>query len=615
MNPVEVMTSESQERMLAIVTPENLDEVLALCQRWEIRASVIGRVTDTGRFRVYDGLFDAVGVPGANPPPPRGDDAAGGVVGPQPVADVPIGSLGDGPRLRPPARRARRPRRACTPTIPAPVLAQRFPRGHRPLGRAARAARVAEHRRQVVGVPPVRPPAVPQHRGRARWRRQPCCGSRAPPRALALSTDGKARFCALDPRTGAPARGARSGAQPRVRGRGAQGAGELPQLRQPGAPRGDVAVLRGRRRHERRVPRARHPRRRRQRQLLQRVARRRHRPDAGGRRGRPHRRAAPRPPPGPVLRDGDRIVLLGHTEPELGGSEWADLHGLRGGTPPVADLDGRAAAARARRRARRRDAMVTGVHDCSDGGLAVALAEMAIAGGCGFTVASRSELVPSLAWFSESASRVVVLSVAAGRPTTSSSGPAAADVPAQRLGDAGGDRLVADGAFAVPLADADPRLARRPPDRPRPSAAPARWDWPGIDPVECGVDLGVRGRLAAVNDPQIGHACGVFGVYAPGQPVAHLTYLGLYALQHRGQESAGIAVSDGETITVSKDMGLVTQVFDERRLAPLAGPPRDRAHPLLHHRVEQLAQRAAGVPLGRRRRLRARPQRQPHQHR
>jgi amidophosphoribosyltransferase len=66
-------------------------------------------------------------------------------------------------------------------------------------------------------------------------------------------------------------------------------------------------------------------------------------------------------------------------------------------------------------------------------------------------------------------------------------------------------------------------------------------------------------------------ACGVFGVYAPGQPVAHLTFLGLYALQHRGQESAGIAVSDGETITVIKDMGLVAQVFDERRLAPLEG--------------------------------------------
>ena len=66
-------------------------------------------------------------------------------------------------------------------------------------------------------------------------------------------------------------------------------------------------------------------------------------------------------------------------------------------------------------------------------------------------------------------------------------------------------------------------------------------------------------------------ACGVFGVFAPGQPVAHLTFLGLYALQHRGQESAGMAVGDGGTIVVDKDMGLVTNVFNDRRLAPLQG--------------------------------------------
>ena len=66
-------------------------------------------------------------------------------------------------------------------------------------------------------------------------------------------------------------------------------------------------------------------------------------------------------------------------------------------------------------------------------------------------------------------------------------------------------------------------------------------------------------------------ACGVFGIYAPGKQVAHLTYLGLYALQHRGQESAGMAVSDGDTITVVKDMGLVSHAFDERTLVPLQG--------------------------------------------
>lgn len=66
-------------------------------------------------------------------------------------------------------------------------------------------------------------------------------------------------------------------------------------------------------------------------------------------------------------------------------------------------------------------------------------------------------------------------------------------------------------------------------------------------------------------------ACGVFGIHAPGTPVAQLTFDGLYALQHRGQESAGMAVSDTETITVVKDMGLVTNVFDERTLSSLLG--------------------------------------------
>jgi amidophosphoribosyltransferase len=66
-------------------------------------------------------------------------------------------------------------------------------------------------------------------------------------------------------------------------------------------------------------------------------------------------------------------------------------------------------------------------------------------------------------------------------------------------------------------------------------------------------------------------ACGVFGVYAPGRSVAHLTFDGLFALQHRGQESAGMAVCDGDAITVMKDMGLVTTVFDERKLSGLRG--------------------------------------------
>ncbi|HEY0535717.1 MAG TPA: amidophosphoribosyltransferase [Actinoplanes sp.] len=82
------------------------------------------------------------------------------------------------------------------------------------------------------------------------------------------------------------------------------------------------------------------------------------------------------------------------------------------------------------------------------------------------------------------------------------------------------------------------------------------------------------GRLTDDLDPQERgpqDACGVFGVWAPEEEVAKLTYFGLFALQHRGQEAAGIAVSDGSGVVVYKDLGLVSQVFDEPTLASLRG--------------------------------------------
>src|SRR5438128_8374557 len=91
--------------------------------------------------------------------------------------------------------------------------------------------------------------------------------------------------------------------------------------------------------------------------------------------------------------------------------------------------------------------------------------------------------------------------------------------------------------------------------------------------------------------------CGVFGVRAPGRDVARLSYFGLYALQHRGQESAGIAVSENGRLTALRDLGLVPQVFDERSLSGLRGELAightrysttganawENAQPLLHH--------------------------------
>jgi amidophosphoribosyltransferase len=96
--------------------------------------------------------------------------------------------------------------------------------------------------------------------------------------------------------------------------------------------------------------------------------------------------------------------------------------------------------------------------------------------------------------------------------------------------------------------------------------------------------------------------CGVFGVRAPGRDVARLSYFGLYALQHRGQESAGIAVSEGGRLTAVRDLGLVPQVFDERTLSGLhgeyaightrysttGGNAWENAQPLLHHGRKRL---------------------------
>ena len=98
--------------------------------------------------------------------------------------------------------------------------------------------------------------------------------------------------------------------------------------------------------------------------------------------------------------------------------------------------------------------------------------------------------------------------------------------------------------------------------------------------------------------------CGVFGLRAPSRDVARLTYFGLFALQHRGQESAGIAVSENERLTAVRDLGLVAQVFDERSLSALRGEYAightrysttggnawANAQPLLHHgRVRTVA--------------------------
>ncbi|MDQ6852530.1 MAG: phosphoribosylformylglycinamidine synthase subunit PurL [Actinomycetota bacterium] len=431
MNPVEVMTSESQERMLVIVRPEDLDEVLGLCARWEIDASVVGRVTGTQRFRVYDGMFDGAG---------NGDGAA------EPLADVPVESLGDGPRYDRP-RRPPADQDALQAADPAPALAARFPAG----------ANLSGELLALLATPTIADKSWV-------WRQydhQLFLNTVVGPggdaavlrlkdtdRALALSTDGKGRFCRLDPRTGgalAVLEAARNVACAGARPLAVVNCLNFGNPEHPEVMWQFAEVVDG----------------------LSEACTALQIPVIGGNvsfyNESQGRDIDPTPvigllglidelddrPPPAALAAGHRVVVLGDTAPELGGSEWAAVvHGLDGGLPPRADL----AAARAVHAVVRglvADGVVDGVHDCSDGGLAVALAEMAIAGECGFTVT----IGGALECFSESASRVVcaVDPLLAGQVLSRAR---AAGVTASEAGEARGDRLIADGAFDVPLADA-----------------------------------------------------------------------------------------------------------------------------------------------------------------
>ena len=91
-------------------------------------------------------------------------------------------------------------------------------------------------------------------------------------------------------------------------------------------------------------------------------------------------------------------------------------------------------------------------------------------------------------------------------------------------------------------------------------------------------------------------ACGVFGVWAPGEEVAKLTYFGLYALQHRGQESAGIAVSNGRRSWSTRTWAWSPRSSTRPPSSSLRGAPRHRPLPLLHHRGQRLGERPADLP-------------------
>jgi phosphoribosylformylglycinamidine synthase len=153
------------------------------------------------------------------------------------------------------------------------------------------------------------------------------------------------------------------------------------------------------------------------------------------------------------LDEGTVVYLLGETFPELGGSEFAEaILGVVSGRPPALDLE---------RERRLHGLLIEGAgmdllrsaHDCGDGGLAVTLAESAIAGRTGFAVSLPGDLPPHVALFAESASRAVV-TVAVERASELEDLAVAMRVPISRIGETGGPRLVFDGLAEVTLEEA-----------------------------------------------------------------------------------------------------------------------------------------------------------------
>jgi phosphoribosylformylglycinamidine synthase len=155
----------------------------------------------------------------------------------------------------------------------------------------------------------------------------------------------------------------------------------------------------------------------------------------------------------PSFAPGHLVYLLGETFPELGGSEFAEVVlGKVSGRPPALNL-GRERALHLMLAESARADVLASAHDCSEGGLAVALAESAMAGGCGFAVAMPGDVPWYVTLFAESASRAVV-SVTPEKASELEGLASALHVPFARIGETGGPRMVFDSLFETSLEEA-----------------------------------------------------------------------------------------------------------------------------------------------------------------
>jgi phosphoribosylformylglycinamidine synthase II len=408
MQAFEILTSESQERMLAIVHPTKLDAVRAVCERWGLKIAVIGELVDGGGLEIRMGGAIVADAPArsladdgpeyerplAEPPTNGGDD---------PTFERFDGDLAD----------------AFFAVLTSPNVAStrwayeqydRYVQGQTVEGPESDAA--------VVRVPGTL-------------------------KALALSTDGKGRFGHLDPALGAMhavAEAARNVAVTGARPLAITNCMNFGNPERPEVMWQFAEAIRG------------------MREACDALGT----PVTGGNVSFYNESGDSAIWPTPVIgmlgllrdyrlrvptafpRGGLAVYLAGETYAELGGSEFADVVlGWISGRPPALDLE-RERALHAFLAEAADDAILASAHDCSDGGLAIALAEAAILGSHGFAVTLPEELPPHVCLFSESASRAV-LGVEPADEERLLDTAASHGVPLRRIGETGGPRAMIDG--------------------------------------------------------------------------------------------------------------------------------------------------------------------------
>jgi phosphoribosylformylglycinamidine synthase subunit PurL len=419
LGPAEILMSESQERMMAIVEPAGLDRFMSVCARWDVEATVIGEVTATGRLEMTWHGDVVVDIP------------------PRSAADE--GPVYDRPAARPPGQQelqaddpSRLPRPGTGDELRAALLAV--------LGSADAADKtwVTEQYDHYVRGETVL--AMPQDAGLIRVDEHTSLG-------VALAVDGNGRYCLLDPYAGTQlalaeayrnvaATGARPLAVTNCLNFGSpEDPGVMWQFTEAVRGLADACLTLG-------VP------------------------VTGGNVSFYNQTTDAAIHPTPVVgvlgvhddvskrlaigfaRPDCGVVLLGRSEAEFGGSLWAHVaHRHIGGNPPAVDLGAERDLAAVLAAAAERG-LLAAAHDLSDGGLAVALAECCLAGGQGCAVRLPGD--PFTCLFGESAARAVVATVPGAEPEfaalCSSHG-----VPAAELGVTGGSTIEVVDCFTIPL--------------------------------------------------------------------------------------------------------------------------------------------------------------------